>query len=462
MTVLQQTSYKHSKRQRANWSLCLFLFLSILRTPSVMRIIQDGYRCVYQYTILRQFAEKGPGEKMALKLSEKALNVKPSSTLAITARAKELKGQGIDVVGFGAGEPDLPTPENICDAAVEAVRSGFTKYTPASGTQELKEAVAAKFRRFNHLEYKPSQIVISNGGKHALTNIFTALLDPGDEVIIPAPYWLSYPEMVRLAGGVPVFVRSSAEDSFKVTADQIEAAVTDRTKALVLNTPNNPTGMVISRDELAAIADVAVRHDFYVVADEMYENLVYGGEEHVSIASLGDEIYARTITCSGLSKGYSMTGWRVGYTGSPEEIARVMGAVQSHQTSNINSIAQKAAVEALNGPQDSVDRMREIFDERRRCMCGRLAAMPYLRFQEPLGAFYCFVCAGDVLGHSLHGKEIGSVENMASILLNEYHVAIVPCADFGYPAYFRLSYAISGEQIQKGMDRIEQFLRDLD
>ena len=380
---------------------------------------------------------------MSLELSKKAAAVKPSSTLAITAKAKELKAQGKDVVGFGAGEPDFNTPENICEAAIKAIKDGFTKYTPASGTNELKAAISKKFKEFNGLDYDTDQIVISNGGKHSLTNIFTALINPGDEVIIPAPFWLSYPEIVKLAGGVPVIVTTTKEQNFKLTAEDLAAAVTDKTKALVLNTPNNPTGMLYTEEELRAIAKVAVEKDFYVVADEMYEMLVYGEQKHISIASLGKDIYDRTITCSGLAKSYAMTGWRIGYTGSSKEIAKMMGSVQSHQTSNPNSIAQKAAVEALTGPQDSVEKMHAEFDKRRKYMYKRICDMDLLDTLEPMGAFYVFVDGSAVLGKSYKGTKIESVPQMADILINEYNTAIVPCADFGFPDCFRLSYAIS-------------------
>ena len=398
---------------------------------------------------------------MSLELSKKAAAVKPSSTLAITAKAKELKAQGKDVVGFGAGEPDFNTPENICEAAIKAIKDGFTKYTPASGTNELKAAISKKFKEFNGLDYNTDQIVISNGGKHSLTNIFTALLNPGDEVIIPAPFWLSYPEIVKLAGGVPVIVTTTKEQNFKLTAEDLAAAVTDKTKALVLNTPNNPTGMLYTEEELRAIAKVAVEKDFYVVADEMYEMLVYGEQKHISIASLGKDIYDRTITCSGLAKSYAMTGWRIGYTGSSKEIAKMMGSVQSHQTSNPNSIAQKAAVEALTGPQDSVEKMHAEFDKRRKYMYKRICEMDLLDTLEPMGAFYVFVDGSAVLGKSYKGTKIESVPQMADILINEYNTAIVPCADFGFPDCFRLSYAISIEQIEKGLDRIESFIKEL-
>lgn len=398
---------------------------------------------------------------MSLELSKKAAAVKPSSTLAITAKAKELKAQGKDVVGFGAGEPDFNTPENICEAAIKAIKDGFTKYTPASGTNELKAAISKKFKEFNGLDYDTDQIVISNGGKHSLTNIFTALINPGDEVIIPAPFWLSYPEIVKLAGGVPVIVTTTKEQNFKLTAEDLAAAVTDKTKALVLNTPNNPTGMLYTEEELRAIAKVAVEKDFYVVADEMYEMLVYGEQKHISIASLGKDIYDRTITCSGLAKSYAMTGWRIGYTGSSKEIAKMMGSVQSHQTSNPNSIAQKAAVEALTGPQDSVKKMHAEFDKRRKYMYKRICDMDLLDALEPMGAFYVFVDGSAVLGKSYKGTKIESVPQMADILINEYNTAIVPCADFGFPDCFRLSYAISIEQIEKGLDRIEKFIGEL-
>lgn len=398
---------------------------------------------------------------MSLELSKKAAAVKPSSTLAITAKAKELKAQGKDVVGFGAGEPDFNTPENICEAAIKAIKDGFTKYTPASGTNELKAAISKKFKEFNGLDYDTDQIVISNGGKHSLTNIFTALINPGDEVIIPAPFWLSYPEIVKLAGGVPVIVTTTKEQNFKLTAEDLAAAVTDKTKALVLNTPNNPTGMLYTEEELRAIAKVAVEKDFYVVADEMYEMLVYGEQKHISIASLGKDIYDRTITCSGLAKSYAMTGWRIGYTGSSKEIAKMMGSVQSHQTSNPNSIAQKAAVEALTGPQDSVEKMHAEFDKRRKYMYKRICDMDLLDALEPMGAFYVFVDGSAVLGKSYKGTKIESVPQMADILINEYNTAIVPCADFGFPDCFRLSYAISIEQIEKGLDRIESFIGEL-
>lgn len=398
---------------------------------------------------------------MARTLSKKASEVKPSSTLAITAKAKALKAQGVDLVGFGAGEPDFNTPDNINDCAIEAIKGGFTKYTPASGIQELKQAISDKFRDFNHLDYGVDQIVISNGGKHSLTNIFTAIINEGDEVIIPAPFWLSYPEIVKLAGGVPVIVPTTPEEAFKITPEKLAAACTDKTKAFVLNTPNNPTGMIYTREELEALARVIVEKDIYVVADEMYEYLIYGDDEHVSIGSLGKDIYEHTITCSGLSKSYAMTGWRIGYTGASKEITALMSSVQSHQTSNPNSIAQKAALEALTGPQDKVKEMVKEFGARRDYIYSRAKELPHASIIEPKGAFYAFINVSEALKLSYKGEKLGDVSRLATILLDDYSVAVVPCTDFGFPEYIRLSYAISKEQIKKGMDRIEAFLGEL-
>lgn len=398
---------------------------------------------------------------MSLTLSRKAQAVKPSSTLEITAKAKALKAQGIDVVGFGAGEPDFNTPENICNVACEAIRTGFTKYTPVPGIVELKQAICDKFEKFNHLNYEPNQIVVSNGGKHSLTNIFSAILNPGDEVIIPVPFWLSYPEIVKLADGIPVFVKADKSQHFKVTADQIAAACTDKTKAIVLNSPSNPTGMLYTREELEAIAKVVIEKDIYVVSDEMYEYLTYDGAEHISIASLNNEIYKRTITCSGVSKSYAMTGWRIGYTGSSAEIAKLMSSVQSHQTSNANSISQKATLEALTGPQDTVNAMKEEFDKRRKYMYERVSKMPLVDTIEPKGAFYLFIDVSKALEKSYKGAKVGTTSEFAKVLIEDYNVAVIPCADFGAEDHIRLSYAISIEQIEKGLNRIEEFLKSL-
>lgn len=398
---------------------------------------------------------------MALTLSKKALGVKPSSTLAITAKAKELRESGIDIVGFVAGEPDFNTPDYICEAAIDAIRTGFTKYTPASGTNELKEAVSEKFRKFNGLEYASNQIVISNGGKHSLTNVFSAIINPGDEVIIPAPFWLSYPEMVKLADGVPVMAYGKKENGYKLTAEQIQGAITDKTKALIINSPNNPTGMIYTEEELRGIAEVVIKNDIYVISDEMYEFLTYGNEKHVSIASLGEEIYKRTITCSGLSKSYSMTGWRIGYTGSSVEIAKLMGAVQSHATSNPNSVAQRAAMVALSGPQDAIEEMRIEFDRRRMYMYDRVKNMPFVDVLEPQGAFYLFIDMSKVQEKEYKGNKLTSTAKIAETLLNDFQTAVIPCTDFGAENHIRLSYAIGMDQIEKGLDRIERFLKTL-
>lgn len=399
---------------------------------------------------------------MALTLSKKAQAVKPSSTLAITAKAKELKAQGIDVVGFGAGEPDFNTPDNINQAAIQAIHAGFTKYTPASGTLELKQAISRKFKTFNHLDYAPEQIVISNGGKHSLINVFAAILNPGDEVLIPSPYWLSYPEMVKLQDGTPVDVPTKQENGYKVTVAELEAAFTDKTKALVLNSPCNPTGMLYTKEELEAIADFIVKKDIYVVSDEMYEYLTYDGAEHISIGSLNKDIFDRTITVSGVSKSYSMTGWRIGYTGSSLEIAKLMGSIQSHSASNPNSIAQKAALEAINGPQDQVQYMNEQFNIRRKYMVDRIANMPTLTCVEPKGAFYVFLDVTKAVAMKYKGEVVGSAAKLAEIMINDFNVALVPCEDFGIDNHVRLSYAISLESIEKGLDRLEEFLNTLE
>jgi len=396
---------------------------------------------------------------MPLTLSQKAAQVAPSTTLAITAKAKELKAQGVDVVAFTAGEPDFNTPDYIAAAAIQAIREGFTKYTPASGTIELKKAIAHKFHTFNNLHYTPEQIVVSNGGKHSLTNVFQALLNPGDEVLILTPFWLSYPEIIKLFNGVPVFVEGLKENDYKATAEQIAKAVTSKTKALILNSPSNPTGMVYTKAELEAIAQVAIDHDFYIVSDEMYENLCYDDVQHISIASLSQAAYDRTITCSGVSKAYAMTGWRIGYTGSSKEIAKIMGAIQSHETSNPSSISQRAATEALLGNQTEVEMMKEAFGKRRDELFKRIQAMPYIHAIKPQGAFYLFVDVSEVLTMTYHGETIGTSNHLAEILIEEAGLSVIPCEDFGAPKHIRLSYAISNKAIEKGCDRLEHFLR---
>ena len=398
---------------------------------------------------------------MSLELSKKALSIKASSTMAITAQASEMKYMGYDVVSFGAGEPDFATPEHICEAAKRAIDDGYTKYTDAAGMFELREVISHKFHNFNHLDYAPDQIVVSNGGKHSLTNAFTAIINDGDEVLIPAPYWVSYPAMTILAGGVPVIVKATKENSYKVTVEQLEAAATDKTKALVINSPNNPTGMIYSRAELEAIADFAIRHDIFVISDEIYEGLFYTEERHVSIASLSDEMYKRTITVNGLAKSYAMTGWRIGYAGAPKEIAVILKRIQSQQASNPNSIAQKAAVAAIAGDQTCVREMNQAYNSRRKYIYNRVINIKYLSAVEPHGAFYVFVDATEMFGKKYKGQEIKTAADIAKFLLDDYYVAIVPCADFGFDDHFRLSYATSQERIEEGMNRIEDFANSL-
>lgn len=398
---------------------------------------------------------------MSLTLSKKAAAVKPSSTLAISAKAKAMKAEGMDVVSFGAGEPDFNTPDNISEAGIRAITEGFTKYTAASGITELKEAVCKKFEEFNKLHYEPNQVIICNGAKHCLTNVFEAILNPGDEVIILVPYWLTYPETVKLCSGVPVFVYGDKKNGYKAAIDQVSEAVTDKTKALLLNSPCNPTGMIYTEEELTAIADLAVEKDFYVISDEIYEYLTYEGKKHVSIASFGEEIYDRTITVSGVSKSYAMTGWRIGYAGAPLRVAKLMSSIQSHQTSNPNSIAQKAALEALTGDQTRLWQMHDEFDKRRKYMYGRLVKMPHISLLKPVGAFYTFIDCTKLLELSYKGEKLGTTARIGQILLSDYQVAVIPCADFGAPSHIRLSYAVSVETIEKGMKRIEDFLLSL-
>lgn len=395
-----------------------------------------------------------------VELSEKALQVKASSTLSITATAKKMKEDGIDVVMFTAGEPDFNTPSHINQAAISAIHEGFTKYTDSSGTAELRKAVCSKLKEDNNLTYEPSQIVVSNGAKHALVNTFTAILNEGDEVLIPSPYWLSYPEMVHIAGGRAVSVTTCAENNYKASADDFKKKLTNKTKAIVLNSPNNPTGMVYTREELESIADFAVQNNLYVVSDEIYEKLVYGNIQHISIASLNDEIYKRTIVINGFSKGYAMTGWRLGYSAASKEISAVMGSVQSHMTSNPCSITQKAGLAALTGSQESVEEMRVSFEKRRDYIYERAVKIPLIKTIKPEGAFYLFIDVSGLYGKTKGGKEIKSAADVADVLVKEYNTVVIPCADFGSPDHIRLSYAISQENIEKGMDRIEEFVKE--
>ncbi len=395
---------------------------------------------------------------MSLFISKKASSISPSPTLAISAKAKSMKAQGIDVIGFGAGEPDFDTPAHIKEAAVKALNEGFTKYTPASGTLALKEAVCRKFKRENNLDYTANQIVVSNGAKHSLVNAFTAICNPRDEVIIPAPFWVSYPEMVKLADGVPVFIETTEENRFKFTVEQLEKAITPKTRALVLNSPSNPTGMLYTKEELSAIAEVVVKNNIYVISDEIYERLIYDGLEHTGIASLGEAVKNLTIIVNGVSKTYSMTGWRIGFTASNAQIAKVMGNVQSHGTSNPNSIAQVAAVAALDGPQQDVEMMKQAFVERRNYMVERINGIEGVSCSKPQGAFYVMMNIKNILGKSFYGKVLTNADEFAEMLLEKANVALVPGAGFGAEGYVRLSYAISMENIKEGLDRIEKFL----
>ncbi len=397
-----------------------------------------------------------------MNLSEKTLGIKPSSTLSITEKAGVLRKEGKDVISFSVGEPDFDTPDHIKQAAIEAINEGFTKYTPAAGMVELRQAVAKKLKEDNGLDYDYTQIVINNGAKHSLINALMAILNPGDEVIIPAPFWLSYAEMVRIAGGRPVIVYMRKEDGFSLTTEELERVYTEKTKAVIITTPSNPTGMIMTRAQLQDIANFAVEKDIIVISDEIYEKLIYSKDKkHISIASLGKEIYDRTITVNGVSKSYAMTGWRIGYTASPLSIAKLMSSMQSHMTSNPNSIAQKAALAALTGPQVCVEAMRLQFEKRRDYIYDRVVKMPYVETLKPEGTFYLFVDFEQTYGKSYKGTVIESAAQIGKLLLEEKYIAVVPCADFGMPGYIRFSYATSMENIQKGMDRLEEFLMEL-
>lgn len=397
-----------------------------------------------------------------MELSRRAERIKPSSTLAISAKASELKAQGFDIVGFGVGEPDFETPEHIKEAGIKAIKDGFTRYTPAAGITELRKAVAKKLKDDNGIDYDFTQIIISNGAKHALINAFMAILNEGDEVIIPAPYWLSYSEMVNIAGGVPVIVNTKKENNYMLTREELDAAYTDKTKALVIVSPSNPTGMVSSLDDLKMIANFAVEKDIIVIADEIYEKLIYDDDKkHISLASLGKEIYDRTIIINGVSKSYAMTGWRIGYTASNPKIAKLISSLQSHMTSNPNSIAQKATLAAIEGPQDCVKEMCVEFKKRRDYIFEREEKIPFITALKPEGAFYLFIDVSGLYGKKYEGVEINSAADMADLLIEKKLVAVVPCADFGMPDHIRLSYATSLEMIKKGMDRIEEFVNEL-
>lgn len=394
-------------------------------------------------------------------IAKRAQVIKPSPTLAAAAKAKAMKAQGLDVVDFGVGEPDFDTPENVKQAAITAIRTGFTKYTPAGGTDELKEAVVEKFRKDNGLIYEKSQVLVSCGAKHSLYNIAEALFDPGDEIIIPSPYWVSYPDQALLNDAVPVIVETTEEEGFKLSAKKLEQAITKKTKALILNSPSNPTGLAYDSKTLEAVAALAVKHGFYVVSDEIYEKLIYDGFRHTSIASLGPEIKNLTIVVNGVSKSHAMTGWRIGFAAGPKDVITAMANIQSQSTSNPASISQKAALEALCGPQDFINVMNVEFDKRRKYMIERLNAMPGVSCLMPVGAFYAFPRVSALFGRSAKGRTIGNSAELAAYLLEEAKTALVSGDAFGADAYIRLSYATSMENIKKGLDRIEQAIQAL-
>jgi aspartate aminotransferase len=389
-------------------------------------------------------------------LANRVKTLTPSSTLAITAKAKELKDQGVDVIGLGAGEPDFNTPQNILDAAIDSMNRGFTKYTPAGGLPVLKKAIIAKLERDNQLSYKPNEIIVGVGAKHVLYTLFQVILNPGDEVIIPIPYWVSYPEQVKLAGGVPVYVEGSAEQNYKITATQLREAITEKTKAVIINSPSNPSGMIYSKEELVELAKVAEEKDILIVSDEIYEKLVYNGITHYSIAQISESIKARTIVVNGVAKSHSMTGWRVGYAAGNKEIIEAMTDLASHSTSNVTTTAQYATVEAYNGPQDTVEEMRQAFESRLDVIFPKLSAIPGFNVLKPQGAFYLLPDVQE----AAEACGFNDVDAFASALLTEAKVAVIPGSGFGAPRTMRLSYATSLELLEEAVSRIETFVRE--
>ena len=387
-----------------------------------------------------------------MEISERAAQLTPSLTLSIDSKAKAMKAEGIDVCGFGAGEPDFDTPEHIKAAAIEALQAGFTKYTPSSGIPELRQAISEKLQADNQVTYRASQIVVSNGAKHACYNAILATCQAGDEVVIPAPYWVSYPDMVRLAGAEPVIVPTSERNSWKMSAEDFENAMTPRTKMLILNSPCNPTGSVYTREEMQAIVDVATEEDIYILSDEIYEKLVYDDVKHVSIASLSKEAYDLTITVNGFSKSYAMTGWRLGYMAAPEAVAKAVDSIQSHTTANPSSFSQRGGLAALKGDQQPLVDMREEFDMRRNYMFDRISKIPNITAIKPQGAFYILV----------NISQLGlSSQNFADRLLSKASVAVIPGAAFGDDRTVRLSYTTGIDIIKKGLDRFQDFCRTL-
>ncbi len=398
---------------------------------------------------------------MALTVSHRCQNIAPSVTLQIDARAKEMRAAGLDVIGFGVGEPDFPTPQHICDAAKEALDLGMTRYTPAAGTKELRKAICKKLLRDNDMTYSYGDILVSSGAKHTLFTILQGIIDPGDEVLIPTPCWVSYPEMVRMAGGVPIFVPADESTNFIPTNKDIASRVTRRTKAIIITSPSNPNGSVWDQDQLQFVADLAVSHPFYVISDEIYEKLIYDGRKHLSIAQLGEQIKAQTFIVNGMSKAYAMTGWRIGYVAGPRHEISAMASFQSQATSNANTIAQYAAMKALQGDQTCVDEMVAEFQKRRDLMVEKINEIPNLSCRKPQGAFYIMLNIKKVLGMSYNGRMLESSLDFAELLLAEKQVAVVPGAAFEAEGFCRLSYAVSTEQIEEGVKRIAEFVKDL-
>ncbi len=384
-------------------------------------------------------------------VASRIASLNPSMTLAITSQAKALRAEGKDVCSFGAGEPDSDTPDFIKEAAIQALNDGHTKYTPSSGMVPLREAISAKLLTENNLEYSPAQVSVNCGAKHSCFNALYATCDPGDEVIIPAPYWTSYPEMVRMVGGEPVIIETTEENGWKITAEQFENAMSPKTKLIILNTPNNPTGAVYTEEELRAIAEVAEGEDILMLSDEIYEKLVYGDTKHFSVGSISNTVRDLTITVGGFSKAYSMTGWRLGYTAAPASIAKAIDTLQSHSTSNATTFAQFGALAALNGSQQIIEDMREEFDIRRQYLMGRLGSIPNVTVAEPQGAFYALVNIGKMGLTSI---------NFAEKLLSRYEVAVVPGLAFGADNTIRFSYAVGLDVIKEGLDRFEKFCRE--
>jgi len=395
-----------------------------------------------------------------MKISQRAQDVPPSATIAVTSRAQELKAQGIDVVGFGAGAPDFDTPDYIKEAAIKALKEGKTKYTSAAGIIELRKAIADKLKKENGLEYRPEQIVVNIGGKHSVYEAMQAVLDPGDEVILPTPYWVTYPEAIKLAGATAKVVETEAGTGYKITPSQLREAITDKTAMLVLNSPNNPGGFTYTPRELKALAEVLEGTNVCVLSDEIYEKLIYGDTEFVSFAALSDDAYNRTLTLNGFSKTFSMTGWRLGYTAGPLEVIKAMARLQDHMTSNAVTFAQYAAIAALGEPAaEAIERMRKEFERRGQYMAKRLNALEGVLCAEPTGAFYCFPDVSSHYGRNMKGTKIKGSMDFAKALLEQANVAVVPGLPFGCDNNVRLSFACSLEQITKGLDRLQEWLK---